>query len=48
MGKPSKGTPADMRLKANKGKAAGGNPAFGSPAYDAKYGIKPKGKGMGK
>jgi len=35
-GKPSKGTPKDMRLKANKPKVAG--PKFGSPAWRAKYG----------
>lgn len=49
MGKPSKGTPADKRLKANK-TAAGGSKGsagatskpgvlrFGSPAWRAKYG----------
>lgn len=42
-GKPKTSTPADKRLKAN----GGGKPAFGSPAWDAKYGIKPKG-GKGK
>lgn len=52
-GKPSKGTPADQRLKANKQPAAkpapgravrpdATKPAFGSPAWDAKYGIKRK------
>lgn len=35
-GKPSKGTPKDMRLKANQPKAAGLK--FGSPAWRAKYG----------
>ena len=36
-GKPSKGTPKDMRLKANKPK---GMPMkFGSPAWRAKYGM---------
>lgn len=38
-GKPSRGTPADKRLKGNKG-----NPKFGSPAWDAKYGVKQFGK----
>lgn len=44
MGKPSKGTPKDMRLKANKTTAApkAGAPKFGSPAWQAKYGKKPK------
>lgn len=57
MGKPSKGTPADKRLKANKtsgggrsgsasttARASGSAPKFGSPAWNAKYGIKPRGK----
>lgn len=44
--RPSRGTPADGRLKRNKRKAAktaaaGPAPKFGSPAWDAKYGIKP-------
>jgi len=37
---PSKGTPADMRLKANTGKS----PVFGSPEWRAKYGMKKKKK----
>jgi hypothetical protein len=37
---PSKGTSADMRLKANTGKA----PVFGSPEWRAKYGMKAKKK----
>jgi len=37
---PSKGTPADMRLKANTGKS----PVFGSPEWRAKYGMKAKKK----
>lgn len=44
-GKPSTSTPADKRLKANK--ATTPAPKFGSPAWDAKYGIKPKLKGKG-
>lgn len=54
---PSKGTPADMRLKRNnpnagKGKAGPAKqpgrvgqpkPKFGSPEWDARYGIKPFG-----
>jgi hypothetical protein len=36
-GKPSKGTPKDMRLKANQPK---GTPKFGSPAWRAKYNKK--------
>jgi hypothetical protein len=40
MGKPSQGTPADMRLKANTGKS----PVFGSPEWRAKYGMKAKKK----
>lgn len=45
-GKPSKATPADRRLKDNKPATPAATPApkFGSPAWDAKYGIKPKGK----
>lgn len=43
--KPSKGTPADKRLKANKAKAASPAPKFGSAAWDARYGIK---RGSGK
>lgn len=35
-GKPSKATPADRRLKGN----GAGKPAFGSKAWDAKYGTK--------
>lgn len=48
--KPSKGTPADRRLKANNpaGKPKSGGtapkPKFGSPAWNAKYGTKPFGK----
>jgi len=37
---PSKGTSADMRLKANTGKS----PVFGSPEWRAKYGMKAKKK----
>jgi hypothetical protein len=40
-GKPSKGTPKDMRLKANQPKKAAPKAAalkFGSPAWRAKYG----------
>lgn len=43
MGKPSKGTPKDMRLKANQTtgkKPAAAAPKFGSPAWQAKYGKK--------
>lgn len=49
-GKPSKQTPADKRLKANKGMgSSAAKPAFGSKAWDAKYGIKPYGgKAKGK
>jgi len=36
-GKPSKGTPKDMRLKANQPKKAAAL-KFGSPAWRAKYG----------
>ena len=39
--KPSKGTPKDMRLKANKTAASGSSsstPKFGTPAWQAKYG----------
>lgn len=50
-GKPSKGTSADGRLKANKGKtsktaasSSAAKPAFGTPAWQAKYGNKSKGK----
>lgn len=43
-GQPSKGTPADNRLKGNQSS----EPKFGTPAWDAKYGpgkaMKPKGK----
>lgn len=45
-GKPKTSTPADKRLKANKTTKAAA-PKFGSPAWDAKYGIKPK-KAKGK
>lgn len=48
MGKPSKGTSKDMRLKANRSSSAAPKPAssaakatplkFGSPAWRAKYG----------
>lgn len=46
--KPQRHTPADKRLKTNRAPAApakapapsGGKPKFGSPAWDAKYGIK--------
>jgi len=42
MAKPSKGTSADKRLKANKTSSAktasGAAPKFGSPAWKAKYG----------
>lgn len=42
--KPSRGTSKDQRLKANAPKATA--PKFGSPAWNAKYGIKQfKGKG---
>lgn len=52
MGKPSKGTPADKRLAANNTNTASSNsttapPKFGSPAWDAKYGIKRKFKKAG-
>lgn len=44
-GKPKTSTPADRRLKANKPKPAStGKPAFGSPAFNAKYGAERKGK----
>lgn len=54
-GKPSRGTTADMRMKANQPKTpakkaapvapkAAAKPKFGSAAWDARYGTKPKGK----
>lgn len=50
-GKPSKGTPADRRLRGNKSAkpakpaSSGSAPKFGSAAWDAKYGV---GKGKKK
>ena len=45
MAKPSKTTPADMRLKANMMPitGTGSSPAFGSPEWRAKYGKTVKG-----
>jgi len=45
-GKPSKATPADMRLAANKAKAAAAkSPAVGKPAFPgARPPFKPTGK----